>query len=50
MTKSLTESIIQNIIIEISGHNILYIGFAVYYYKSRDRLLKITESVVGNCN
>lgn len=48
MMKSLTESIIQNIIIEISGHNILYIGLLLDD-KSRDRLLKITESVVGNC-
>ena len=46
--KHLTESIFKNIITEISGHNILYIGLLLDD-KSKDRLLKITESVVGNC-
>lgn len=46
--KTLTESIIKNIITEINGYDILYIGLLLDN-KSKDRLLKITESVVGNC-
>lgn len=48
MIKKLTESIIKNIITEITGNNILYIGLLLDD-KSKDRLLKITESVIGNC-